>query len=99
VLAAQGYRQAMAGIALPNEASVRLHTTVGFAPVGVYRAVGWKFDRWHDVGWWQRTLGTGDGSTPETVLALDRLPPERLRTACDGGAARVRVPGPPHAPR
>lgn len=99
VLAAQGYRQAMAGIALPNEASVRLHRAVGFAPIGVYRAVGWKFDRWHDVGWWQRALGPGDDSTPERVLALDRLPPERLRAACDRGAGRVRAPGPPSPPR
>jgi phosphinothricin acetyltransferase len=99
VLAAQGYRQAMAGIALPNEASVRLHTTVGFALAGVYLVVGWKFGRWHDVGWWQRTLATGDDSTPETVLALHRLAPERLRTACDRGAARMRALDPPHAPR
>jgi L-amino acid N-acyltransferase YncA len=55
-LAARGYCSAYAGITLPNDASVRLHQAVGFAPVGVFRRVGWKLGAWHDVGWWQRTL-------------------------------------------
>jgi L-amino acid N-acyltransferase YncA len=55
-LVALGYCQAFAGIALPNDASVRLHQSVGFTPIGVYRQVGFKLGRWHDVGWWQRPL-------------------------------------------
>ena len=47
---------AFAGIALPNPASVALHESMGFAPVGAYREVGFKFGRWHDVGWWQRAV-------------------------------------------
>lgn len=50
------YHAAFAGIALPNEASIGLHEAMGFAPVGVYRQVGWKMDGWRDVGWWQRLL-------------------------------------------
>ncbi len=55
-LAALGYFQAFAGIALPNVASVALHESVGFRPLGVYRKVGFKLGAWHDVGWWQREL-------------------------------------------
>ena len=51
-----GHVTAFAGIALPNEASVGLHTALGFTPVGVYRAAGFKAGRWHDVGWWQLPL-------------------------------------------
>jgi L-amino acid N-acyltransferase YncA len=51
-----GYVRACAGIALPNPASVRLHESVGFRPVGVYERIGWKQGRWHDVGWWQAQL-------------------------------------------
>jgi len=51
-----GYVTAFAGIALPNAGSVGLHTALGFTPVGVYRGVGFKAGRWHDVGWWQRPL-------------------------------------------
>ena len=55
-LAAKGYCTAFAGIALPNDASVALHAAVGFEPIGVFRKIGWKFDRWHDVAWMQRRL-------------------------------------------
>jgi L-amino acid N-acyltransferase YncA len=55
-LAALGHVTAFAGIALPNPASVGLHTAVGFTPVGVYRAAGFKSGRWHDVAWFQRPL-------------------------------------------
>jgi L-amino acid N-acyltransferase YncA len=56
LLAAKGYANAYAGIALPNDASVALHQSVGFTPVGVFRRAGWKFGRWHDVSWWQIEL-------------------------------------------
>lgn len=56
MLIEQGFTQAIAAIALPNEASVRLHERLGFASAGVYRRVGYKMDRWHDVGLWQRPL-------------------------------------------
>lgn len=55
-LTAAGYCQAFAGIALPNAASVALHESLRFDPVGVFRNVGFKHGAWHDVGWWQRQL-------------------------------------------
>lgn len=56
ILRLQGYHRALAVIALPNPASVALHERVGFAPVGVFHDVGYKLDRWHDVGFWERAL-------------------------------------------
>lgn len=56
VVPLQGYVSAYAGITLPNSGSVRLHESMGFTPVGVYKGVGHKLGRWHDVGWWQRKL-------------------------------------------
>lgn len=56
LLRAQGYYGAYAGITLPNPASVALHESVGFTPLGVYRAVGYKHGAWHDVGWWECEL-------------------------------------------
>ncbi len=55
-LADRGYRTALAGIALPNEGSIALHRKLGFEQIGVFKAVGHKFDQWHDVSWWQRSL-------------------------------------------
>lgn len=59
-----GYVNAYAGIALPNPASVGLHEAMGFRPVGVYRNVGYKFGRWHDVGWWELALAEPPPADP-----------------------------------
>jgi phosphinothricin acetyltransferase len=56
LLAAQGYINAYAGIALPNSASVGLHEALGFTLVGIYQHVGFKKAAWWDVGWWHRPL-------------------------------------------
>jgi len=63
-LAGLGYFRAFAGIALPNAASVALHESVGFTPIGVYRQVGFKFGAWRDVGWWQRSLREPEAPSP-----------------------------------
>ena len=52
----RGFHAAFAGISLPNPASIALHERFGFALAGIYREVGWKQERWIDVGWWQRLL-------------------------------------------
>jgi phosphinothricin acetyltransferase len=56
LLGAAGLHTAIGGIALPNEASVRLHELLGFEPVARFREVGHKFGQWIDVGYWQRRL-------------------------------------------
>jgi len=55
-LQARGIHSAIGGIALPNEASVALHEKFGFVKVAHFREVGFKFNRWIDVGYWQREL-------------------------------------------
>lgn len=56
-----GYRQMVAviGGGADNPRSVALHAACGFQPVGVLRAVGWKFGRWADSMLMQRPLGAG----------------------------------------
>ena len=63
-LTERGFRTAVAGMTLPNEASVGLHRALGFEPVGTYRRIGWKHGAWHDVAWVQLTLGP-HGEPPE----------------------------------
>jgi phosphinothricin acetyltransferase len=60
----RGFRLLVAGVTLPNEASVRIHEALGFEPVGVYRNIGWKAGEWWDVGWWQLDLGAPEGEPP-----------------------------------
>jgi L-amino acid N-acyltransferase YncA len=57
-LTARGFRTAVAGMTLPNDASVGLHRALGFEPVGTYRRIGWKNGAWHDVAWMQHTLAS-----------------------------------------
>lgn len=72
LLARQGMRTALAGVALPNPASVALHQACGFKPIGVYHEVGFKLGQWLDVGWWELPLQRGDGPPRELT------PPVRL---------------------
>jgi phosphinothricin acetyltransferase len=64
-LVERGYRVAVAGMTLPNDASVGLHRAMGFEPVGTYRRIGFKHGSWHDVAWVQRFIGSGEDPPPE----------------------------------
>ena len=55
ILRERGIRNIIGGIALPNEASVALHEKFGMEKVAHFKAIGIKFDRWIDVGYWQRS--------------------------------------------
>lgn len=89
ILSVQGFHTACAGVALPNPASVALHESLGFAPIGVYREIGFKFGKWHDVGWWQRRLGDHvvgpPPSPPKPVEAIADTPSfaEAMRLGLD----------------
>lgn len=67
ILRAQNYFNAFAGITLPNAASVGLHESLGFTPIGRYEHVGFKFGRWHDTGWWQLVLRPHEDEPAEPI--------------------------------
>jgi phosphinothricin acetyltransferase len=56
LLKLQHFHGVYAGITLPNDASIALHRSVGFTPVGVYREIGFKNGAWRDTSWWQLRL-------------------------------------------
>ncbi len=91
VLRLQGFYNAYGGITLPNASSVGLHEAMGFQLVGVYREVGYKFDRWWDVGWWALELQTKSNSG-----LIEPLSPEAARelpgwqAALDAGLPLLR---------
>jgi len=63
-LHARGVHCVVAGISLPNPASIALHEALGFRPSGVLPEVGRKLDRWVDVGYWTLVLAPGRASPP-----------------------------------
>ncbi len=46
----------IAGIALPNDASIRLHEKMGMEKVAHFREVGFKLGRWIDVAYWEMII-------------------------------------------
>jgi phosphinothricin acetyltransferase len=64
-LRARGFRSAVAGMTVPNEASEGLHLAMGFQPVGVYTNIGYKLGRWHHVAWFQLELADPGTPPPE----------------------------------
>jgi phosphinothricin acetyltransferase len=64
-LAGEEVRVAIAGITVPNDASVAIHARFGFVPAGLMHDVGRKFDRYWDVLWMERPAGArGEGNVP-----------------------------------
>lgn len=47
------YHVIIAGIALPNEPSIRLQEKYGFTKIAHFKEVGFKFGKWIDVGYWE----------------------------------------------
>ena len=103
VLALQGFRNAYAGITLPNEASEGFHRALGFTTVGLFRHVGFKLGRWHDVLWLERALVPRDDTAPVPTIDLALLarsplldaaiagkPTPRFRLASDADVPAVR---------
>ena len=56
-LEGEDVHRAVAGLTLPNDASLELHRRFGFQPVGTFREVGRKFGRYWDVMWMDKALG------------------------------------------
>ncbi|MBN7299714.1 GNAT family N-acetyltransferase, partial [Mycobacteroides abscessus] len=58
-----GYRTVLAVVVTPNEASEKLHLTMGFEQVALYRRIGYKLGSWHDVTHFQLFLTAADDSS------------------------------------
>jgi phosphinothricin acetyltransferase len=56
LLAEESVHRAYAGIALPNDGSLALHRRLGFRHVGSYHEVGFKFDKFWDVDWFEKDV-------------------------------------------
>lgn len=92
LLVRQGFYVACAGITLPNPASVALHESFGYQPVGTYRKIGFKNGRWWAVGWWQAQLR----EQPDGVAPAEPGPPARLpaEPGTSGAPGRLSVEKP-----
>ncbi len=69
----QGVVNVVGGIALPNQASVGLHESLGFQKVADFKDAGFKLGKWWNVGYWQLQI-----QKPSTPEALRPLPADYL---------------------
>ena len=67
ILRLQGIHNILAGITLPNPASVAVHEVMGLRPIGLYQRIGYKCGEWHDVGWWQLAFSPPGGEPLEPL--------------------------------
>ncbi len=105
VVRRQGYRNAYAGITLPNDGSVGLHRSLGFRSIGVFPDVGFKHGRWHSVGWWHLPLNESKQAPgPPVPLPVLRESPEwpgllsaqgKLPSRSPDGQPNAHSPEPP----
>ena len=56
ILRLQGFFNVYAGVGIPNDRSERLHRSVGFQELGIFKKVGYKLGKWHDTKWFQLHL-------------------------------------------
>ena len=67
ILLRMGVVTLFGGTTLPNPPSEGIYRASGFEEAGVWRNAGYKLGRWHDVGWYQRSIRELDGEPPEFV--------------------------------
>jgi len=56
LLAALNYQRAYACITVPNPGSIHFHEKLGFSPIGVFEASGYKFEKWYGIAWLELAL-------------------------------------------
>lgn len=60
----------IAGISLPNQASIALHEKFGFVQTALFEQVGFKFEQWIDVGYWKAPINR----IHEYLESLNKIP-------------------------
>ena len=77
ILALQEVRNVYGCVTLPNARSEALHKSLGFRTVGVYSNAGYKNGKWHDVGWFEKSIAAY-GSPPNPFVPINGLPQDGL---------------------
>ena len=74
-----GYKNAYAVYTEPNVKSMRFHQKFGFKLIGTHHKTGYKFGKWHDVTWLEKTIREHD-ETPKGILSINQISSEYLES-------------------
>lgn len=72
ILQMQNVRNVYGGVTSPNENSEKLHEYFGFKRLGIYHSTGYKCGAWHDVAWFEKTVGDYD-LEPKPFVSIQEI--------------------------
>ena len=75
LLSKLGYVNAYAAYTEPNIKSFKFHQKFGFSIIGTHHKTGYKFGKWHDVTWLEKTINEHINK-PKNVLSINEISPE-----------------------
>ena len=78
ILELQGVRTVYGGVVVPNAKSEALHKALGFEAAGVYRNMGYKCGKWHDVIWFAKQIAPYDVD-PQPITPVGRISRGRIQ--------------------
>lgn len=81
ILTALEYRNLYAVVVSENKESCRFHVKCGFKLFCVFHKSGWKDGRWLDVSWYERQIGSFEG-TPSETRSISELSPDFIDEIC-----------------
>lgn len=90
ILELQNIKNAYALITIPNEASVRLHRSLGFSELSILQNTGYKHGRWHSVMWMERKISAYD-LPPGHVIPFPALSQEALDAVYKNAADSIKL--------
>ena len=73
ILRKQYIANVLAIITLPNEASIKFHESFGFKACAVFNNVGFKLNRWHQVGWWELSFLSDKKQIPQETIPFSSI--------------------------
>ncbi len=72
ILQLQNIRNVYGGVTSPNKSSEKLHEHLGFKRLGIYHGTGYKCGAWHDVAWYEKSIGDHD-LNPQPFVSIKKI--------------------------
>ncbi|MGQ8338050.1 GNAT family N-acetyltransferase [Sunxiuqinia sp. A32] len=92
ILKEQGFVNLLAGITIPNPASIGFHESMGFEKCAEYHYIGYKLGKWHSVGWWELCLLENDSEAPIEPIPFYQFQKQvKLESFFEMGVALVKI--------
>lgn len=82
ILSIQHVQNVYGIVRTPNPNSEKLHESFGFRKLGVFHQTGYKSGCWHDVTWFEKSIGTHD-PCPQPFLSIQRIDPQAILEIMD----------------